>query len=332
MKTSEEVRGKRLDRWLTETHPEHSRSFWQKEIKAGRVKVNKEMAPVHYFLKGGEEIQIITDTDTDTEKQKKLSPLEIIAEESEFLVINKPTGLLAHPTDHHQEPTLVDALVKYDPAIANVGPNRRRPGLVHRLDRLVSGVMVVAKTNPMFAHLKKQFADRQVKKEYIALVEESLPKDAGEITLAIGRSRRGGRMAARPSDASGATRRVVLDERMANKGSPTYVGKDREAKTSYEVIKRLPRATLVRVMPKTGRTHQIRAHFHALGHPIVGDPLYRTKAQRHKSTEAQSKMAPRLMLHAQKLSFTDLAGNFQTFEAPLPKEFQILFPISNSRE
>lgn len=233
--------------------------------------------------------------------------MKIIDETPNFLVIEKPAGLLVHPTVHHEGPTLVDKLVAHYPKIKKVGDDPERPGIVHRLDREVSGLMVVAKTPEMFEHLKQQFAGRTIHKEYIALVCGKLSKDEGKIDFVIARSRRGGRMAARPSSQDG-----------------------REAKTHYEVIERFPNATLVRVMPETGRTHQIRAHFHALGHPLVGDRLYRTKKQRRKElqkfkdeeTQMLGKQKiTRLMLHATTLSFPDLEGKIKTFESSPPAEF-----------
>ncbi len=237
----------------------------------------------------------------------KSSSLKIIAETPDYLVIEKPTGLLVHPTVHHEGPTLVDELVRLYPKIKKVGDDPTRPGIVHRLDREVSGLMVVAKTQPMFEYLKEQFAGRTIHKEYLALVHGKLSKDEGEIDFVIARSRHGGRMAARPSSQEGRT-----------------------AKTMYDVVERFPNATLVRVMPETGRTHQIRAHFHALGHPLVGDRLYRTKKQRRKEllkskgedVQTLGKFTiPRLMLHATKLSFPDLEEKIQTFESTPPSEF-----------
>ncbi len=234
--------------------------------------------------------------------------LSLLAEETDFLVVDKPAGLLVHPTNQETGSTLVDFLLSDYPSLKSIGENPERPGIVHRLDREVSGLMVIPKTQVMFVHLKKQFAEHQVKKEYLALVHGRLPKEEGEINFVIARSRRGGRMAARPPSQEG-----------------------REARTRYEVEQRFPQATLARVFPETGRTHQIRAHFHALGHPLVGDRLYRLKKQRRKElqkykSETIQKLGsleiPRLMLHATKLSFLDLAGQVRDFTSPLPPEFK----------
>jgi 23S rRNA pseudouridine1911/1915/1917 synthase len=281
--------GQRIDRFLAETQPEHSRSYWQKEIKAGRVQINGKSVTPHHEMATTD---ILTITEASALAPIGAPPkLEIIAETTNYIVLNKPAGLLVHKTDTSHEPTLVDALLAHIPIIKEVGENQTRPGIVHRLDREASGVMVVAKTQAMFGHLKEQFASRTVQKTYTTLVHGVLTKDEDEITLAIGRSEHGGRMAARPASQEG-----------------------KESITRYEVVKRFVNFTLVLAFPLTGRTHQIRAHFHAIGHPIAGDPLYRTKKQKEK-------MIPRLMLHATKLSFTDLAEKTHTFESPLPDIF-----------
>lgn len=280
----------RLDQFLVKKKPKFSRSFWQKEIKAGRITINNKTVRAHQKLVIGDKIKIMVAPTAPP--PLPAPPLKIIAETNDFLIIEKPAGLLVHPTDTSRESTLIDSLIVYEPKIKKIGEDPKRPGIVHRLDREVSGIMVVAKTQKMFNHLKGQFAERKIKKEYTALVKGKLIKDADEINFTIGHKEGSSRMAARPAS-----------------------GNDREAVTKYEVLKRFTGSTLVLVKPETGRTHQIRSHFHALGHPIVGDTIYRLKKQSPKPE------APRLMLHATKLSFFDLSGVEQTFESPLPKEF-----------
>lgn len=302
LKATSKEKDKRLDHFLVENYPEKSRSYWQKEVKAGRVLVNAKVVPPHLFLKGGENIEITKAQKHESTKSKKQIPkLEIIDETADYIIINKPVGLLVHPTDISKEATLVDALVKHFPAIKKVGNDKSRPGIVHRLDRLVSGVMVVAKTPAMYEHLKKSFGDRKVKKEYLALVHGPLTKDTDTISFSISRSRRGGRMAAKPE---------------GEEGKP--------ATTSYDVLERFSNMTYVSAKPETGRTHQIRAHFHAIGHPIIGDPLYRTRNQKaHKARKRESAKAEatRIMLHAFKLSFSDLQGKTKIYEVPPPADF-----------
>ncbi|MDP2918222.1 MAG: RluA family pseudouridine synthase [bacterium] len=289
----------RLDQFLVKKKPKFSRSYWQKEIKAGRILVNDKIVSAHQKLVIGDKIKIVAAPAAPP--PLPAPPLKVIAETNDFIIIEKPTGLLVHPTDTGRESTLIDSLIAYEPKIKKVGEDPKRPGIVHRLDREVSGVMVIAKTQKMFNHLKEQFAERKMKKEYTALVKGKLIKDTDEINFTIGHKEGSGRMAARPA-----------------------LGDDREAVTKYEVLKRFANSTLVLVKPETGRTHQIRAHFHALGHPIVGDTIYRLKRQ---SREPE---APRLMLHATKLSFSDLSDTEQTFESPLPKKFAEFIEQLNS--
>lgn len=233
-------------------------------------------------------------------KHEILEP-QTIYEDSDILVIEKPSGLLVHARGERlldQEPTLVDWLIKKYPAVKKVGDQPKlRPGLVHRLDKEASGVMVIAKTQRAFAHLKKQFADQTVKKEYYAWIYGKLATDYGMINFPIGRAEKGGKMAARPLNS---------EENKRQEG--------KEAKTEYEVLESHPHRSLLKVFPKTGRTHQIRVHLSALNHPLIGDPLYRSKSY---------KIIPssRLLLHAHKLTLKDLNDQEQTFTSPLPKIF-----------
>jgi 23S rRNA pseudouridine1911/1915/1917 synthase len=219
---------------------------------------------------------------------------KIIYEDENYLVINKPVGLLVHKAPGSAEPTLVDWLIKHDPKIKTVGDNPDlRPGLVHRLDKETSGVMVIAKTAAAFEDLKKQFAAREVKKEYRAWVYGKIAKDQGEINFSIERSKDQPRMAAKPTGQSG-----------------------KAALTEYLVLERKPHLTLVRVRPQTGATHQIRVHFFALGHPVVGDPLYQIKRYKKQAVT-------RMLLHARSLGFRDLEGEWREFTIEPPAEFGI---------
>lgn len=220
--------------------------------------------------------------------------IKIIADEPEFLVIEKPAGLLVHPAPGKTERTLVDELLEQYPELKGIGDSAERPGLVHRLDRDVSGLMAVAKTQPMFLEFKRQFKNREVKKEYVALVHGVLTANQEHdiIEKPIGRSHTGrGRMAAYSQ-----TQRD-----------------SREAKTEYWVIKRLRHHTLLRVQIHTGRSHQIRVHLFALGYPVVGDKVYQQKRIKPAKIE-------RLFLHACKLGFKDLEKEHHEYESPMPEE------------
>lgn len=225
--------------------------------------------------------------------------LPILYEDADVVVINKPAGLLVHRSDEEAEQTSVaDILVAQYPSMKSVGDAPDvRPGIVHRLDKEASGVLVVAKTQAAFEHLKEQFKSRQVEKVYDVLVYGKVIKDFGEIRLRIERSKRTGRMATRPKDA---------DE-------------GREAHTEYDVVRRFAKATLLRVQIHTGRTHQIRTHFFAMGHPVVGDALYTRTMRKIRPIEGA-----RLFLHAHTLSLTLPSQNKKTFEAPLPEDLEIV--------
>jgi len=229
-------------------------------------------------------------------------PIEILYEDEGLLVVNKPAGLLVHKTGaKREEVTLIDELVKDRPGMKDVGDDPARPGLVHRLDKDVSGVMAIAKTPEAFEHLKSQFMNRTAQKEYLALVYGKLPKDEGTINFKIARSKSRGRMTSRSGEQEG-----------------------KEAITEYEVLERFRTATLVRVNIKTGRTHQIRSHFLALGHPVVGDKLYYIKRMRNIRPIEMD----RIFLHAKKLTIDLLDGSRKTFETDLPDELKtILEPL-----
>jgi 23S rRNA pseudouridine1911/1915/1917 synthase len=225
---------------------------------------------------------------------------EIIYENSDFLVINKPAGLLVHGADHIKETSLADQLLAAYPALARVGEDSRRPGLMHRLDKSASGLMVIAKKQNVFDHLKGQFQARRVEKIYTALVHGKISKDEGEINFPICRSVKGSRMAALPA---------------TDKGEQQTAG--RQAITEFTVAKRFVNYTFLKVKIKTGRTHQIRVHLSAYGYPVVGDDLYGT---RKTKTKNQKLGLGRIFLVADELSFTDLAGQKHSFSIPLPPE------------
>ncbi len=218
--------------------------------------------------------------------------IKIIFENENFLVIDKPVGLEVAAEVKKIEPTLVDWLMKKYPAVAKVGPDPGRPGIVHRLDKAASGLMVVAKTQVAFEHLIKQFEERKIKKEYTVLVHGQVSKDEGTVEFPIARAK-SGRFAALP------------------RGSES----GRVAITEYEVAQRFRNFTLLKVRIKTGRTHQIRVHLHALGHSVVGDKLYRQK-------KIKKVVLDRLFLHASKLGFYNLENQWMEFSSGLPAELE----------
>ncbi|MFA6428808.1 MAG: RluA family pseudouridine synthase [Candidatus Buchananbacteria bacterium] len=306
--------GQRLDKVLTQRFPATTRSQWQKLIKQGLILVNNIIVTPHHFLRIGSEISLLPAKPLTPPKKittKKLVALipEIIFENKDYLIINKPSGLLVHPTTRKEKNTLVAWLKKKYPKATKTflasrrldSEEKKRPGIVHRLDAEVSGLMVIAKTIEMYHSLKEQFANRQINKNYLALVYGVITKDEDIIALAIGRSTSQGRMAAHTQTAD----------------------KDREAKTEYWVLKRFINNTLLKVKIYTGRTHQIRAHLQAIGYPIVGDPLYRPKKDTFHDSRKKIKIKNDLMrpfLHSTTLGFSDLAGHWQEYNNNLPPE------------
>lgn len=287
------MKKERLDKILVKTTG-LARGPIQKLIKNGEVSVNGKIVIAPHF-------SILSTDKIEIKKQKavtkKTSPpkLNILYEDKDVIVFEKPAGLMVHEAPGKEEVTVVDALIKHYPAIKKVGDDPSRPGIVHRLDKLASGVMIAAKTQAAFEFLKKQFSERHTKKEYLVLVYGLPAQDTGTISFRLARSKNKGRMVARPTD-----------------------GEGKEAVTHYEVIKKIKNLAFLRVNIETGRTHQIRAHFRALNLPVVGDPLY--KKTRMKNIKHLS--LPRLFLHSHKLTIPLPNGEIKTFVSNLPKELE----------
>ena len=294
--------GQRLDVFLSYRLGK-TRSSVQKLIQRGEVSVNDTVAVVHRFLKKDDAI-VIQEMLPTSQKSKPAktdcvdrSPVPTIVKETkDWIVVDKPVGLLVHPDAQHPTGTLVDWLIAHDPKIARVGEDPNRPGIVHRLDREVSGLIVVAKTQEAYEDLQQQFRERKTQKIYLALAHGRVREEEGEIKFRIARSTTQPRMAARPSHET--------------------IG--RAAWSHYRVLDRRSSTTLLEIEIYSGRSHQIRAHLQAIGHPIVGDTLYATS---HTSKRVP---APRLMLQSIKLAFHDpTSGKRQTFSIDPDPAFQI---------
>lgn len=303
---------KRLDKYLSEELDGFSRSRLQKMIKNGKILVNKEKISPHYFLKENDKIDVDYTEEIKKEKMKnkpknnryKLADI-LVDETEEYLIVNKPAGLIAHPADHIQDETLVDVVLKKHPELRKIGEDPMRPAIVHRIDKDVSGLMVIPRTQESFDSLKKQFQKRALKKEYTALVYGHVEKKQDEINFPIKRSKDGYKMAALPETLKG-----ELD-----------LQGGKRAVTTFKVAKEFINYTLLKVLIKTGRTHQIRVHMLAYGHPLVGDILYNTKKTREKNEKLK---LGRVFLVADKLIFKDLSGAQKEYEVDLPdklKEF-----------
>jgi 23S rRNA pseudouridine1911/1915/1917 synthase len=243
--------GARLDRFLVEQCPNLSRAQIQRLIENGSVQVEGQPVRASTRLTAHQTINLTLPPPAPTGIVPTEIPFEIAREGPGFVVVNKPAGLVVHPAAGHADDTLANALMARYPGLA-VG-NALRPGIVHRLDKGTSGLMVVALTDAAFANLVEQMKARQVHKEYLALVQGQLREDAGVIEAPIGRDRR-------------------------NRQKMGVTARGREARTQFRVLQRLPGYTLVRLGLETGRTHQIRVHLSAIGHPIVGDMMYGGRA------------------------------------------------------
>ncbi len=278
----------RLDRVLAKQLPEYSRSRLQQLIHAGFVRVNGATTRPSHLVRAGDAIELTEPPVEKIENQAEPIPLEILFEDKDLIVINKPTGLVVHPGAGHRSGTLVNALLHHCPTLSGIG-GKERPGIVHRLDKETSGCLVVAKNDVAHRELARQFAERTVEKIYLALVTGKLRKHSGVIDEKIGRH-------------------PVHRQRMSA-GSP----RGRAAKTDYRVVRSGDKASLLECRLHSGRTHQIRVHLHHLGHPLLGDKIYEPRA---------AKAFPRQMLHAWKIGFHHpRTGAWKNFEAPLPDDF-----------
>jgi len=290
----------RLDIWLATKFHTKSRHFLQKEIKAGRVLVNHKTKKPSYKLKAGDEIKIkLKEPQPFKLKPNGLVQFEILQTTKDFIAINKPPGLAVHPGAPPRNDTLVSGLLAKFPEIKDVGdaPNIR-PGIVHRLDKDTSGVMLVARHQASFEWLKQQFAQRKVQKIYLALVAGRPKKSAGTIENFLARSK------------SNPTKQTVI----GRKTNSRLKIKARPAKTKFKIQKSWPSYTLLVCQPQTGRQHQIRVHLRFLGTPIVGDPKYGPRQDK------LSKKLRRQFLHAQSISFRSPDGRKYRISAPLSRD------------
>jgi 23S rRNA pseudouridine1911/1915/1917 synthase len=278
----------RLDRFLANNLPEYSRSLLQQLIRTGFVTLNGAATRSRYRVHAGDKIELTEPPLEKIDNQPEPIPLEILFEDKDIIVINKPAGLVVHPGAGHRQHTLVNALLGHCSTLSGIG-GKERPGIVHRLDKETSGCLVVAKNDEAHRELSRQFAERTVEKIYLALVDGKLREETGTIEEKIGRH-------------------PVHRQRMSVTSS-----RGRPAKTEYRVIRSRDQASLVECRLHSGRTHQIRVHLHHLGHPVLGDKVYSRRA---------AKNFPRQMLHAWKLGFRHpINGEWKSVEAPLPHDF-----------
>lgn len=300
----DEERGQRIDRFLGERLRDLSRSHFGRLVREGRVTVNGKRVKPSYEVRVGDAVRVEWPEHVgEGALVPEEMPLVILFEDADIVVVDKPPGLVVHPGAGRSEGTLVHGLLAHSERLAVQG-GPLRPGIVHRLDKDTSGVLVVARSERAYLELIRQFKDREVEKTYLALVYGRMPGESGETRTFMGRH---------PTDRK---RMAVLEDR------------GREAVSLWTVERAWDEVTLVRVAIKTGRTHQIRVHMSYLKHPVVGDEIYGGGNKRAKalaSPETRDLMvsgASRQMLHAWRLSLTHpVSGERLTFTAPLPGDF-----------
>ncbi len=290
---SQEAAPTRLDKFLVAHMPEFSRARLQGLIADGFVSVNGRVAQKSgQFVDAGATVTVRVPPTAPAGLVGENIPLEIVFENDDLLVVNKPAGMVVHPAAGHDSGTLVHAVLGYEPDLEGIG-GEERPGVVHRLDKDTSGLIVLAKNERAMRWLTEQFKDRQVEKTYLALVDGAPPTPTGRVEAPIGR-----------------------DPRERKKMAVVQPEKGREAVSEYKTLERFAKHTLLEFHPHTGRTHQIRVHCAFLGCPIVGDTAY---GRRKLSLELG-----RHFLHAYRLKIT-LPGEThpRLFEAPLPEELAL---------
>jgi len=300
----DEGEGLRLDVYLAEAVEGASRSLIKKLVKDGRVTVNGGVCrKPGRTMSAGDKVTVELPPPPEASPRAENIPIDVLYEDADLVVVNKPSGLVVHPGAGHPDGTLVNAILFHCPDAQCPGDDQTRPGIVHRLDRFTSGVMVVAKSAPAFAGLSEQARRHRFDRRYLALVRGEFKEDRGRIDASIGRSLRD-------------------PARM----SVTGVG-GREAVSRFEVLERLGVASLVAVRLETGRTHQVRVHLRFVGHPVLGDPVYGVtdyagwpiSEDVRKALEALEGQA----LHAERLGFVHpVSEETMAFSAPLPGDFQ----------
>lgn len=281
--------GERLDRFLADRLPDLSRVQVQRLIKTGLATVNDQPVKPAYRVEPGDRIVVRVPEASEPVIRPEPIPLQIVYEDEYLLAVDKPAGMVVHPAAGHSSGTLVNALLAYCPQVADVG-GVDRAGIVHRLDKDTSGVLLVAKDPETYAALQRQFKHRQVRKTYLALVEGRIYPKEGIVEAPVGR-----------------------DQRARKRMAVTRTG--RPAVTQYRAVEYFRDHTLLQVRPHTGRTHQVRVHLAWLGYPIVGDRVY--------GRRRQPLLPHRHFLHAQELVFTHPATKEKvTLTAPLPPDLK----------
>lgn len=298
------VDNKRLDKFISEMEEDLSRTTIQRLIEEEKVLVNEQKVKTSYKPISGDKIRIIVEQRPKLELKAQKIPVQIMYEDKDIVVVNKPKGMVVHPANGNYDGTLVNALLgmyedKSDWSFSEDEENFR-PGIVHRLDKDTSGLLIVAKNDVALMKMSKEIQERKVTKKYIALVKGNVPDDEATIDLPIARSTKD-------------RKKMAVDE------------KGKNAVTYFKVLKRYDRYTLLELKIATGRTHQIRVHMSYIGHPVVGDEVY-SNGKNEFEVKGQ-------MLHAWKLEFIHpITGEKINLEAPVPDYFKEILKKLNDRE
>jgi len=294
--------GKRLDLFICERVPKLSRSRVQKLVSQGNVSVDGEKKSKSYAIKRKNNIEVNIPPLSKLKAEPEDIKINIIYEDEDIIVLSKPAGIVVHPSPGHPAKTIVNALLFHTKFLSDIG-GVLRPGIVHRLDKQTSGLMIVAKNDNAHKNLSQQFKKKSVEKIYLALVHSIIEEDEGRIDAPIGRSRK-------------------------NRKKMSVIPEGRQAVTEFEVLKRFSNFTLIKVKPITGRTHQIRVHLSYIGKPVVGDVQY-GKGRRIKD----DLKLKRHFLHALKLKFKHPRdGKEMSFEDKLPEELKNLLNMLENND
>lgn len=287
----EKDEGIRIDKYLTQVFEDKSRSFIQGLIEKENIKVNGKIPKSNYKLRKSDEIEIIIPEPEILKVEPENIPIDIVYEDEDVIVVNKPQGMVVHPAPGNYNGTLVNALLYHCKDLSSIN-GVIRPGIVHRIDKDTSGILVIAKNDEAHNKLSEQLKDHSMKREYYALIEGRLKNDSGTIDKPLGRNKKD---------------RLKIG----------IVEDGKRAVTHYEVLERYNGYTLIKCVLDTGRTHQIRVHMSSIGFPLVGDPLYGFKRQKFK-VEGQ-------VLHAKTLGFIHpRSGKYMEFTSELPQYFEDL--------
>lgn len=295
----EEAENTRLDVFLSKIFEDKSRSYIQKLIEGSHILVNDKVKKSNYKLNSNDIITVELPEVQELVVEAENIPLDIMYEDEDVVVINKPQGIVVHPAPGNYKGTLVNALLYHCEDLSGIN-GVARPGIVHRIDKDTSGILVIAKNDKAHNKLSEQLKNHSMTREYIALVEGRIKQETGVVDKPIGRN---------PKD------RLKMG----------IVSGGKRAITHYEVLERYEKNTLIKCILETGRTHQIRLHMSHIGYPIVGDPVYGIKKQKF-NLKGQ-------MLHAKKLGFIHPStGEYMEFESPLPEHFTHILDLLSNKE